>query len=59
MQAQEKILVSRTQAAQVLSVPRKTVDRLVRRAVLKARIVDGRVLVSVESMQKFARGEEF
>jgi excisionase family DNA binding protein len=50
-----KLLYSKKESAQLLSLSLRTVDALIRRKALEARRVGRRVLVTRKSLEKFAR----
>lgn len=52
---EDKILVSREEAAQLLSISQRALDYLVANRRLPTRRIGGRVLISVADLQKYAR----
>jgi excisionase family DNA binding protein len=54
---ENKILVSREEAAQLLSISRRTLDYLVANRRLPTRRIGGRVLIPVADLQKYARND--
>jgi len=55
--AEDKILVSRVEAAQLLSISERSVDYLISTNRLPTRRIGGRVLISVADLRKFVRGD--
>jgi excisionase family DNA binding protein len=55
--ADAKLLVSRREAAQLLSISQRGLDHLIANRKLPARRIGGRVLVPVVDLQKYARGD--
>jgi excisionase family DNA binding protein len=53
----EKILVSRTEAAQMLSISVRGIDYLVATKRLPCRKIGSRVLIPVVDLRKYARGD--
>ncbi len=53
----EALLVSRKEAARVLSVSRGKLDQLISKGTIQARRIGRRVLVPREELERFARGE--
>lgn len=53
----EKILVSRTEAAQLLSISVRGIDYLVATRRLPFRKIGSRVLIPVADLRKYARGD--
>ncbi len=54
----EAILLSRKEAARVLSVGRGKLDQLVSDGTIRTRRIGRRVLVPREELERFARGEQ-
>lgn len=52
-----KLLVSREEAAQLLSISQRGLDYLIANRRLPTRRIGGRVLVPVADLRKFARGD--
>lgn len=57
VQASEKFLLSREEAAQVLSISQRALDYLIAARRLPTRRIGGRVLIPVADLRKFARGD--
>jgi len=57
VRAQEKFLLSRDEAAQVLSISQRALDYLIADRRLPTRRIGGRVLIPVADLRKFARGD--
>lgn len=55
--AEEKLLVSRGEAAQLLSISQRGLDYLIANRKLPTRRIGGRVLVPVADLRKYARGD--
>lgn len=55
--AEEKLLVSRGEAAQLLSISQRGLDYLIANRKLPARRIGGRVLVPVADLRKYAGGD--
>ena len=53
---EEKLLVSRGEAAQLLSISQRGLDYLIANRKLPTRRIGGRVLVPVADLRKYARG---
>jgi excisionase family DNA binding protein len=54
---EDKILVSREEAAQLLSISQRALDYLVANRRLPTRRIGGRVLIPVADLQKYARND--
>jgi excisionase family DNA binding protein len=54
---EDKILVSREEAAQLLSISQRALDYLVANRRLPTRRIGGRVLIPVAELQKYARND--
>jgi excisionase family DNA binding protein len=52
-----KLLVSREEAAQLLSISRRGLDYLIANRRLPTRRIGGRVLIPVADLRKYARGD--
>jgi excisionase family DNA binding protein len=52
-----KLLVSRDEAAQMLSISQRALDYLVANRRLPTRRIGGRVLIPVADLRKYARGD--
>lgn len=52
-----KLLVSRGEAAQLLSISERGLDYLIANRRLPTRRIGGRVLISVADLRKYARGD--
>jgi excisionase family DNA binding protein len=57
VRAGEKFLLSRQDAAQVLSISQRALDYLIAARRLQTRRIGGRVLIPVADLRKFARGD--
>jgi excisionase family DNA binding protein len=55
--AEEKLLVSRGEAAQLLSIRQRGLDYLIANRKLPTRRIGGRVLVPVADLRKYAPGD--
>ncbi len=55
--AEAKLLVSRDEAAQLLSISPRALDYLIANRRLPTRRIGGRVLVPVADLRKYARGD--
>jgi len=55
--ADEKLLVSRGEAAQLLSISQRGLDYLIANRKLPTRRIGGRVLIPVADLRKYARGD--
>jgi excisionase family DNA binding protein len=55
--AEEKLLVSRGEAAQLLSISQRGLDYLIANRKLPTRRIGGRVLIPVADLRKYARGD--
>ncbi len=53
-----KLLVSRVEAAQLLSISERGVDYLIAARRLPTRRIGGRVLIPVADLRKYARGDD-
>ena len=54
---ENKLLVSRIEAAQLLSISERGLDYLISTNRLPTRRIGGRVLISVADLRKYARGD--
>jgi excisionase family DNA binding protein len=54
---EEKLLVSRTEAAQLLSISQRGLDYLIANRRLPTRRIGGRVLIPVAELRKYACGD--
>jgi excisionase family DNA binding protein len=57
IRAEEKLLLSRRDAAQVLSISQRALDYLVATRRLPTRRIGGRVLIPVADLRKYARAD--
>jgi len=57
VQAREKLLLSREEAAQVLSISQRALDYLIANRRLVTRRIGGRVLIPVAELRRFARAD--
>ena len=57
VQAGEKLLLSREEAAQVLSISQRALDYLIADRRLPTRRIGGRVLIPIADLRKFARAD--
>lgn len=57
VRAGEKFLLSREEAAQVLSISQRALDYLIANRRLPTKRIGGRVLIPVADLRKFARGD--
>lgn len=57
IRAEEKLLVSREEAAQLLSISQRGLDYLIANRRLPTRRIGGRVLVPVAELRKYAGGD--
>jgi excisionase family DNA binding protein len=57
LSANEKLLLSRIEAAQVLSISPRALDYLISAQRLPTRRIGGRVLIPLADLRKFARGD--
>ena len=57
IRAEEKFLLSRREAAQVLSISQRALDYLVATRRLPTRRIGGRVLIPVADLRKYARAD--
>jgi excisionase family DNA binding protein len=57
IRAEEKLLVSRGEAAQLLSISRRGLDYLIANRKLPTRRIGGRVLIPVADLRQYARGD--
>ena len=55
--AEEKLLVSRGEAAQLLSISQRGLDYLIANRKLPTRRIGGRVLIPVVDLRKYVRGD--
>jgi len=55
--AEEKLLVSRGEAAQLLSISQRGLDYLIANRKLPTRRIGGRVLIPVADLRKYVRGD--
>ena len=55
--AEEKLLVSRGEAAQLLSISQRGLDSLIANRKLPTRRIGGGVLIPVADLRKYARGD--
>lgn len=55
--AEEKLLVSRGEAAQLLSISQRGLDYLIANRKLPTRRIGGRVLVPMADLRKYVRGD--
>src|ERR1700722_3841124 len=55
--SEAKILVSRDEAAQLLSISRRSIDYLVANRRLATRRIGARLLIPVADLRRFARGD--
>jgi hypothetical protein len=53
----DRILVGRREAAQMLSISQRSLDYLVARRQLNVRRIGARVLISVNELKRYARGD--
>jgi excisionase family DNA binding protein len=54
---EDKLLVSRDEAAQLLSISQRGLDYLIANRRLPTRRIGGRVLIPVADLRKYARGD--
>ena len=54
---EEKFLIGRVEAADMLSISRRALDYLVANKQLTARRIGARVLISVADLRRFSRGD--
>ena len=57
MSTEERLLVGRREAAQMLSISQRSLDYLVANKQLHARRIGSRVLISVSELQRYARAD--
>ena len=55
--AEERLLVSRGEAAQLLSISQRGLDYLIANRKLPTRRIGGRVLIPVADLRKYVRGD--
>jgi excisionase family DNA binding protein len=55
--AEERLLVSRCEAAQLLSISQRGLDYLIANRKLPTRRIGGRVLIPVADLRKYVRGD--
>jgi excisionase family DNA binding protein len=56
IRSDEKLLVSRAEAAGLLSISKRALDYLIANGVLSVRRIGSRVLIRREELERFARG---
>jgi excisionase family DNA binding protein len=57
IRSHEKVLVSRQEAAALLSISQRALDYLIANKLLSVRRIGSRVLIPVSSLQQFARAD--
>jgi len=55
--SEEKLLLSREQAAALLSISRRSLDYLIANKAISVRRIGSRVLIPVKDLQRFARAD--
>ena len=55
VRTEDKLLLSRREAAALLSISQRSLDYLIARDILLVRRIGSRVLISVDVLQRFAR----
>jgi excisionase family DNA binding protein len=57
VRSEEKLLLSRGEAAALLSISRRSLDYLIANKAISVRRIGSRVLIPVKDLQRFARGD--
>ena len=57
VRSEDKLLLSRREAAELLSISQRSLDYLIARSILQVRRLGSRVLIPTEALQRFIRAD--